>query len=199
MRAAVGIEQDGQLATRLAVLGEEQRGPELARPDACQLDLRLDQGTLGVGSDYAIRLTGPRHPSARRGSERRAAHDERESAADRAVHAWLGGDVRDRAVEPDLHHVLFGRLVDGVREDVHAVVLDSHDLAHLQIGWRQRHAVDEHPPHPVAVARGHETVAGPRGRALDDLDPRVVVVLRDDPRRQRCAVGAQHLRRTLVT
>ncbi len=94
------------------------------------------------------------------------------------MHAGLVGQRPQRAVGiavPDLDR---RGVVERVRRERDAPVVDRGHAAHLQVGRGDGLAADEQAAGAVAVGAGHDRAVGQQPRdAGDDVDPHVVGVL----------------------
>ena len=159
-----------------ALAGERQRGRRRAAPASAASLAQLD----------AVE----RLPLRARLGERRRAHDDRAAA---------GGDARarparrsaPRACRPASRRQTWIDVASSMALAVNAMpgAVDGGHGAHLQVGRRDRLAVDEQAAGAVAVGARHERAVGEQPRhAGHELDPDVVVVL-EQRRRSRRSPG----------
>ena len=174
VRTAVRVEQHGQRRA-VVVVGEQHGGGQAALAAERQPDVGAHRrrGRVRAQLDAVQRL-----PLRARLGQRRRAHDDRAAAGGDGVHAGLVGQRLERAVDgppPDLDR---RGVVERVGREHDPRPVDGRHGADLEVGRRDRLAVDEQAAGAVAVGALDERAVGrDAGHAGHELDPDVVVVL----------------------
>ncbi len=201
MRAAVGVEQHRQrlpAVVHRASRGQDERRaqgafahrqPHRAGFQAGVHRVRHDVGdVVAVAQHRHLRAAVGQAPRREHGHLRRARPDVHAIHSGQTFHPAAVG-----AVDVDLGGVVLGG------GEQHLVAHMEHG-AHLQPRRGHRLAVHEHAVGVVAHAHVHElAVGGPRGNARDDLDPPLVGLAVQQPRRAVAGIDRVDVDAPLVT